>query len=146
MALVRYIQFETQALFDTETFAAFGANSHTIDPVGEDISGDQQYLYPRTAGLRNVRGRIQGPKKWSGPIDTPLYPTHAVSLLYYTLGKLTTTVDTPTTNVNKHVIVKDDSIPFFRAGVGRQLNEHQYVGGIINSFTVDYSPDEVLTA
>lgn len=145
MALVRYIQFETQSGFTTETFAAFGVNSHVIDPVGEDISGDQQYLYPRTAGLRNIRGRIQGPKKFSGPIDTPLYPSHATSLLYYTLGTVTTTVDTPTTNVNSHVITKADSIPFFRMGVGRQISEHQYVGGIINSFSADYSPDEILT-
>ena len=145
MALVRYIQFETQTPFTNETFAAFGANKHVIDPVGEDITGDQQYLYPRTAGLRNIRGRIQGPKKWTGPLDTPLYPTHAVSLLYYALGTVTTTVNTPNTLVNSHVITKADSIPFFRAGIGRQLNEHQYVGGIINGFSVDYSPDEVLT-
>lgn len=145
MALVRYIQFENQAGFTTETFGAFGVNAHVIDPVGEDISGDQQYIYPRTAGLRNIRGRIQGPKKWSGPIDTPLYPTHAASLLHYTLGATTTVVNTPTTLVNTHTIVKADSIPFFRMGIGRQLNEHQYVGGIINSFSADYSPDEILT-
>ena len=145
MALVRYIQFENQSGFTTETFGAFGVNSHVIDPVGEDINGDQQYLYPRTAGLRNIRGRIQGPKKFSGPIDTPLYPTHAASLLHYTLGATATTTDTPTTNVNTHVVTKADSIPFFRMGVGRQLNEHQYVGGIINSFSADYSPDEILT-
>jgi len=146
MAEVRYIQFETQTPFTNESFSAFGADFHIIDPIGEDITGDQQYIYPRTAGQRPTRKRIVGPKKFSGTLDTPIYPSHAVSLLYYAMGKLTTTTNTPTTLLNTHVIVKDNSIPFFRAGIGRELNEHQYVGGIVGGFTVDYSPGEVLTA
>ena len=62
------------------------------------------------------------------------------------MGKLVTTANTPTTLLNTHVITKDTSVPFFRAGIGRDLNEHQYVGGIIGGFTVDYSPGEVLSA
>ena len=145
MAEVRYIQFETQTPFTNETFAAFGANSHIIDPIGEDITGDQQYIYPRTAGQRPTRKRIVGPKKFSGTLDTPIYPSHAVSLLFYAMGKLVTTQNTPNTLVDTHVITKDNSVPFFRAGIGRELNEHQYVGGIIGGYTVDYSPGEVLT-
>jgi len=146
MPLSRYIAFQTQSTFTDETFAAYGANYHPVDPIGEDITGDQQYLYPRTAGIRNIRGRIQGTKKWSGPLDTPLYPTHAVSLLYYGMGSAVTTTNTPVAGVQTHVIKKSNTVPFFRCGIGRDLNEHQYVGGIINSFTVDYSPDEVITA
>ena len=143
--LTRYIQFETQTPFTNETFGAFGANVHVIDQIGEDITGDQQYIYPRTAGLRNVRAHVQGPKKFSGTIDTPIYPIHAVSLIYYALGTATTTQNTPTTLHDSHVLTKANTIPFFRAGVGRELNEHEYVGGIVNSFTVDYSPDDLLT-
>lgn len=147
MALVRYIQFQTQGQFTEESFTTFGVNKHVIDPVGEDISGDQQYIYPTTAGIRNIRGRVQGPKKFSGPIDCPLYPTHATTLLYYALGSVTYTPNTPNTSVNTHLIKKSEqSLPIFRAGIGRQLNEHRYVGGIMNGFTVDYSPDELLTA
>ncbi len=147
MALVRYIQVETQSGFTTETFAAFGADVHIVDPIGEDITGDNQYLYPTTAGIRNIRGRIQGPKKFSGPLDMPLYPTHASSLLYYALGTVATVVDSPNTDVNTHTITKSEqTLPIFKAGIGRQLQEHRYVGGIMNSFTVDYSPDEILTA
>ena len=146
MVEVRYIQFETQTPFTNETFGAFGVNSHTIDPIGEDITGDQQYIYPRTAGQRTIRRRITGPKKFSGTLNTPLYPIHAVSLLYYAMGTLTTTANVPTTLLNTHVIKKATSLPFFRAGIGRDLNEHQYVGGIVGGFTVDYSPSEVLTA
>ena len=147
MTLSRYIQLQVITPYTNETFAAFGASSHVVDPVGEDISGDQQYLYPRTTGIRNVRGRIQGPKKWSGSLDCPVYPTHGTSLIYYALGDATTVTDSPNTDVNTHTITanKNFSIPFFQAGIGRDLNEHRYVGGLVNSFTVDYSPDEILT-
>src|SRR3972149_3586003 len=118
MPLSRYIQFQTQTPFTNESFGAFGANKHVLDPVGEDLTGDNQYLYPRTAGIRNIRGRITGPKKWSGPIDTPLYPTHATSLLYYAMGTATTVINTPVTTLNTHTIKKANSIPFFRMGVG----------------------------
>lgn len=144
MAPARYIQFQTQGTFTDESFGAFGANSHEIDPVGEDITGDQQYIYPRTASIRNIRGRITGNKRWSGPLNTPLYPTHAASLIYYALGTATTVSNSPGTGVNTHTIVKANTVPFFRAGIGRDLNEHRYVGGIISSLTFDYAPDEVL--
>jgi len=132
MALVRYIQFETQSAFTSELFTAFGANAHVIDPIGEDITGDQQYIYPRTAGLRNIRGRVEGSKKWTGPLDTPLYSIHAPTLIYYAMGTAVTVTNSPTTNHNTTTITKADSLPFFKAGIGRELNEHRYTGGIYN--------------
>ena len=74
MPLARYIRFEKQTDFTTETFAAWGANAHIIDPVGEDITGDKQSVYPKTAGIRNKRARVKGKNKFSGTVDTPLYP------------------------------------------------------------------------
>ncbi len=145
MALVRYIQFETQSVFTSETFSTFGPNAHVIDPIGEDITGDQQYIYPRTAGLRNIRGRVEGSKKWTGPLDTPMYSIHAPSLIYYAMGTAVTVTNSPTTSHNTHTITKADSLPFFKAGIGREINEHKYVGGIISGYTIDYSPDDVFT-
>jgi len=145
MALVRYIQFETQSNFTTETFSAFGSDAHVIDPIGEDITGDQQYIYPRTAGLRNIRGRVEGSKKWTGPLDTPLYSAHAPSLIYYAMGTAVTVDNSPFAAINTTVITKADSLPFFKAGIGRELNEHRYTGGIMSGFTIDYSPDDVFT-
>jgi hypothetical protein len=144
MGLSRYIQFEKQSTFTDETFGAFGANKHNIDPIGEDISGDHQWIYPKTAGQRPMRKRISGTKTFSGTVDTPLYPIHAVSLLYYLMGTVTSAVSTPTTT-NLHTIKKSNSVPFFRAAIGRDLKEHQYVGGIVNSVTIDYTPDDILT-
>lgn len=141
MTLSRYIQFERQATFDSDAFGAFGANYHLIDETGEDISGDHQYIYPQTT-MRTRRKRILGPKKFGGPIDTPLYTKHAVTLLHYLLGSTTTTTGTP----NTHVIKTAKSIPFFRAAIGRDIREHRYVGGIINSVSIDYNPEEVLSA
>lgn len=145
MALARYIKFETQALFTTETFAAFGANSHIIDPVGEDITGDKQFIYPRTAGIRNQRAHVAGKNKFSGTIDAPLYPSHVTSLIYYALGGVSTTTGTPTTGTNTHVITKANTLPFFRMAIGRDLRQHEYVGGIVNSMSIDYTMDDIIT-
>jgi len=142
----RYFQFETKSDFTSESFGAFGVNDHVLDVSGEDITGDQQYIYPQTVTGRTRRDRIQGPKKFGGSIDTPVFAVGATSLLYYGLGTVTTTTNTPTTAHNSHAITKAKTIPFFRAAVGRDLAEHQYVGGIVNGFTLDYDPSEVLMA
>lgn len=141
----RYFQFETKSDFTSESFGAFGVNDHKLDVSGEDITGDHQYIYPMTTTGRTKRDRITGPKKFGGPIDTPIFASGATSLLYYGLGTCTTTTNTPTTSHNSHALTKGKTIPYFRAAVGRDLAEHQYVGGIVNSFTLDYSPTEVLT-
>lgn len=142
----RYIQFETKADFTSESFGAFGVNAHALDVGGEDITGDHQYIYPQTVTGRTKRDRITGPKKFSGPIDAPVFSQGTPTLLYYGLGTVTTTTNTPTTSHNEHAITKAKTLPYFRAAIGRDLNEHQYVGGIINGFTLDYDPSEVLMA
>ena len=141
----RYLIFETQTPFTNESFDDFGANAHTLDVSGEDITGDQQYIYPLTATGRVKRNRITGPKKFSGPIDCPIFPREATSLIYYCLGSASTVVDSPTTDHNTHTIKKAKTIPFFRAGIGRDQKEHRYVGGIISGMTLDYSPDETFS-
>ena len=141
----RYFQFETQTTFSDETFPVFGVNAHVLDVTGEDITGDQQYIYPPTATGRVKRNKINGPAKFSGPVDIPIFSIAAPTFLYYALGKLVTTPNTPTTLVDQHTISKEKTIPFFRAAIGRDQNEHQYVGGILGGFTLDYSPDEILT-
>lgn len=141
----RYLEFETQSTFTDETFPNFGVNSHVLDVSGEDITGDQQYIYPPTSTGRVKRNRISGPVKFSGPVDIPIYSISAPSFLYYALGAVTTVPNTPVTALNTHTIKKAKTIPFFRAAIGRDEKEHQYVGGIIGGFTLDYSPDEILT-
>jgi len=140
----RYFQFETQSTFIGESSSAFGTNSHVLDVSGEDITGDQQYIYPLTSTGRVKRNRITGPKKFTGPIDVPIFPREAATLLYYSLGSATTVVNTPVSGINTHTIKKAKTIPFFRAHIGRDLNAHRYTGGIISGFTLDYSPEEVL--
>ena len=146
MPLARYIKFETQSNFTDEAFGPFGSSSHIIDPVGEDITGDKQYVYPKTAGIRNKRAHVKGKNKFSGTIDAPLYPTHAPSLIYYAMGGVATTPNVPNTLVNTHVITKANTVPFFRMAIGRDLRQHEYVGGIVNSMSVDYTMDDIITA
>lgn len=141
----RYMIFEKKSTFTDESFGAFGSNSHVIDVSGEDITGDHQYIYPEVTSGRVKRPKITGPKKFSGPIDVPIFPREAVSLIYYALGELATATTTPVTALNTHTITKAKTIPFFRAAVGRDQSEHRYVGGIINSMTLDYAPDEIIT-
>jgi hypothetical protein len=145
MVVDRYVQFQAQTGFTGESFDTFGGNAHALDVSGEDITGDHQYIYPATVTGRTKRDRITGPKKFSGPIDTPIFPVSATSLIYYGLGSVTTTQNTPTTAHNEHKITKGKTLPFFRAGIGRDLKEHQYVGGMISSFTLDWDPNEVFS-
>jgi hypothetical protein len=77
-----------------------------------------------------------------GPIDSPLFPEQAASLLHYGLGS--TTTSGPASSVYSHVIKKGASLPFFSCEVGRDVKAHKYIGGAVNSFTLDYSPDDTL--
>ena len=141
----RYFQFETQSTFIDETFPTMGVSHHVLDVSGEDITGDQQYIYPSTSTGRVKRNRISGPVKFSGPIDIPMYSIGAPTMLFYALGAVTTITASPTTALNTHSIKKSKTIPFFRAAIGRDQKEHKYVGGIVGGFTLDYSPDEIFT-
>jgi|GEM_PF-4661011 len=138
--------FEKKTTFTDESFGSFGANSHALDVGGDDISGDHQYIYPLTTSDRVKRSKIQGPQKFTGSISVPLFPVGAASLVYYALGTVTTTLGTPNTDVNQHVITKAKTIPFFRAEFGRDVKAHRYVGGIVNTMTLDYNPAELLMA
>jgi len=142
----RYVIFEAQPVgYTDETWPALNANTHILDVSGEDITADQQFIYPETSMGRLRRNRITGPKKFAGPIDTPLYPRDATSLLYYAMGGIATVVDTPTMGVHTHTLTKAKTIPAFRMAVGRDVNEHRYTGCLVNGVTIDYAPDEVLT-
>ena len=145
MALARYMAFETAPSFTYETFTV-DPNSHIVDPLGEDITGDKQFLYPRTAGVRVGRAKVKGKNKWSGSLDMPLYPIGATTLIYYAMGNSAFTADTPGTGVNEHIISQANTVPFFEAAIGREIREHQYVGGAVNSMTLDYTLDDVITS
>lgn len=140
----RYLRFEVKSNFVSESFGSFGANEHVLDVSGEDITGDHQYIYPPTITGRVKRNKVTGPKKFSGTIECPIFPREAASLLYYSLGSAVTVINTPISGINSHTLKKAKTIPFFRTAIGRDLNEHRYVGGIINSCTLDYAPDQLL--
>jgi hypothetical protein len=144
MAIARYIDFKTQPTFTYETYAV--AQQHLIDPLGEDITGDKGFLYPRTAGVRAGRAKVKGKNKFSGTFDIPLYPINATTLIYYAMGKATTTPNTPVTGVDTHVISQANTVPFFQCGIGRDLREHRYVGGAVDTMNLDYTMDDVITA
>ena len=138
----RYTRFESSAAISTHDSSwTAGANVHILDIGGEDITTDNGYIYPQTASNRTTRRKITGPLGITGPIDSPLFPEEAASLLYYGLGSVATTGSSaPYT----HVIKKGTTLPFFSLEVGRDVKAHKYVGGAVNSFTLDYSPDETL--
>ena len=140
----RYVKFECQAVFTSDSFTAFGSCVHILDVSGEDITGDQQFIYPETSVNRLRRNRIQGPKKFSGPIDTPLFAIEAPSLIYYALGAVSTSCNMPVACLNIHTITKACTIPVLQMAIGRDVNEHQYNGGLVNSMTIDYAPDDVI--
>jgi hypothetical protein len=139
----RYTRFETSAAIGTHDSSwSAGGNIHILDVGGEDINTDSGYIYPQTASLRVTKRKITGPKKITGPIDTPLFPEQAASLLHYGLGSTATTG--PASSVYSHVIKKGASLPFFSLEVGRDVKAHKYIGGAVNSFTLDYAPDDTL--
>jgi len=138
----RYTRFETSTAISTHDSSwTAGGNVHILDVGGEDISTDNSYIYPKTASSRVTKNRIVGPLGITGPIDTPLFPEEAASLLYYGLG---TVASTGSAAPWTHVIKKGSTLPTFSLEVGRDVKAHKYIGGAVNSFTLDYSPDDTL--
>lgn len=142
----RYMKAQVITPYVQNSFAVDSANVHILDVSGEDITENQGFIYPKTASSRTMRHKIQGPVKISGPLDMPLFPTHATSLLYYVLGAVATQVDTPSAGVNTHTITKANTIPFFQAAYGRDQVEHQYTGAMMKGMTVDFKPTDTLSA
>ena len=138
----RYTRFETSTAISTHDASwTPGGNVHILDVGGEDITTDNSYIYPQTASNRTTKHRIVGPLGITGPIATPLFPEEAATLLYYGLGSVASTgSSSPWT----HVIKKGSSLPFFSLEVGRDQKAHKYIGGAVNSFTLDYAPDDTL--
>ena len=138
----RYTRFETSTAISTHDASwTPSGNVHILDVGGEDIATDNSYIYPKTASSRVTKHRIVGPLGITGPIDTPLFPEEAATLLYYGLGSVATTGSSaPYT----HVIKKGSTLPSFSLEVGRDVKAHKYIGGAVNSFTIDYAPDDTL--
>ena len=145
MPINRYIVVEQQA-FDLETFAAFGANAllHPIDQVSEDMSMEHGFEYPETSAKRLKRNRLFGPITNGGEVAVPMYTRGFPTLCYYALGAVTTTE--PTTGLFKHVIRASNSIPAFRMGIGKDINQHQFVGCAMKSMKIDYGVKDVSLA
>ncbi len=141
MANNRYIHFEQQA-FATETFTAFDAAAllHPIDQVSEDLSEDHGFVYPTTSAQRTNRARILGPRVGGGEIAVPLYTVGTTTLIHYAMGATATTeaaAGPPANNEHKSTIA--NTVPAFRMAIGKDLNEHQYVGCAMKSMKLDYT-------
>lgn len=142
----RYLKVQTISPYIQTSYQTDSVNVHILDVSGEDITGNQGFIYPKTASNRTMRHKIQGPVKISGPLDMPLFPSHATSLLYYTMGAVATQTGVPAVGVNTHTITKANTIPFFQAAFGRDLQEHQYTGAIMKGMTIDYKPTDTIAA
>ncbi len=146
MANNRYVMFEVQA-FATETFAAFGASAlaHAIDQVSEDISFDHGFNMPVTSAKRAPRDRLLGPILGGGDIACPMYSLGFSTLAYYALGKNATLVGDGANGAEVgafiHTITPGTTVPAFRMGIGKDKNEHQFVGCAFKSVKLDYSID-----
>lgn len=142
MANNRYVMFEEQA-WSTDSFAAFSteAQAHAVDQVSEDISEEHGFVYVQTSAKRNPRNRLLGPRVLGGEIAAPLYSRGTPTLLYYALGSSVTTE--PVTMLSppnfKHDITPANTVPAFRMGIGKDLNEHQFVGCAMKGVKIDYS-------
>lgn len=144
MANNRYIMFEEQA-FALDTFAAFAAASaaHPVDQVSEDISEEHGFVYTETSAKRAARNRLLGPRVIGGEIAIPLYTRGTPTLIYYALGKVTSVSEAAGPPENfKHTIEPDTTIPPFKMAIGKDLNEHQFVGCAVKSLKIDYTVGE----
>lgn len=141
MAINRYVIFETQG-FALETYATFGtaALGHPVDQVSEDISFDHGFVNPVTSAKRAPRNRLLGPITGGGDLGVPMYSLGFSTLCYYALGKDVTVAGTPAANY-KHTMTPGTTVPAFRMGVGKDLNEHKFVGCAMKSMKLDYSTD-----
>ena len=146
MANNRYVMFETQS-FSDETFAGFGAAAlaHAIDQVSEDISMDHGYVMPVTSAKRAARNRWLGPITGGGDVGCPMYSLGFSTLAYYALGKNVTIVGDGmngfAVGAFQHTITPALTVPAFKMGIGKDLNEHQFVGCAVKSLKMDYSID-----
>lgn len=140
----RYLMFEEQD-FAVETFAAFAAaaQAHAVDTVSEDISEEHGFVYKNTSAKRLARNRKLGPRVSGGEVGVPFYTRGTPTLIYYALGAITTTTEAAGPPENfKHVIVPSTTIPAFRLAVGKDINEHQFVGCAVKSCKIDYTVDD----
>lgn len=143
MANNRYVMVEAQA-FNLDTFVTpfvGGGELHAVDQVSEDISEEHGFVYVQTSAKRLARNRLLGPRVLGGEIAVPLYTMGTPTLLYYALGAVTTTE--PVTMLvppnYKHDITPGTSIPSFKMAVGKDLNEHGFVGCAMKGVKIDYS-------
>jgi len=141
----RYTSYEdTGVAFDVDTFALTAAR-HDLDVIAEDITPERGHIYPATSTGRTRRGRITGPKSWTGSIESPLFPIDATSLLFYSLGTSANTPDMPVMGVDTHVVSQALTLPNFICEIGRDDVGHQYTGCVCTGSTIDYAPDATMT-
>lgn len=143
MANNRYVMVEQQA-FELDTFVTpfvGGGEDHAIDQISEDISEEHGYVYVQTSAKRLARNRLLGPRVLGGEVAAPLYTKGTPTLLYYALGAVTTTEPVPALVPPnyKHDITPGTSIPSFKMAVGKDLNEHGFVGCAMKGVKIDYS-------
>ncbi len=141
----RYTGFEdTGDTFISDTLT-FTGDRHDLDVMSEDITPERGNIYPTTSTGRTRRGKITGPKSWSGSIESPLFPLEASSLVYYSLGANSFTLDMPTSGVNIHAVSQALALPGFIVAIGRDDMSHEYTGCVATGCTLDYAPDATLT-
>ena len=141
----RYVEFVTSpGTYEADTFTLTG--SHTIDTSGEDFSADKGKIYNQTSARRSVRHPIKGPHKFTGSINIPIYTLGGFTLLYYALGASATVVDMTQAGSDTHTFTPGTTIPSFLLAVGRDVKEHQYVGCVMNSMSIDIIPDDSVNA
>jgi len=141
----RYTGFEdTVDLFDVDALT-FTAERHDLDVISEDITPERGHIYPSTSTGRTRRGKITGPKSWSGSVESPFFPLEASSLVYYSLGANSTAVDMPVMGLQTHTISQALALPGFVVAIGRDDMSHEYTGCVATGCTLDYAPDATLT-
>lgn len=150
MANNRYVMFEEQA-FITETFKSpftDGGEDHAVDQVSEDISEEHGFVYPETSAKRTKRNRLLGPRVSGGEVACPVYTMGVPTLVYYALGNVVTAEVMPAVVPKnyKHTITPGTTVPPFRMAVGKDLNEHQFVGCAMKSLKIDYTVGDAAVA
>ena len=146
--MTRYFAFAKEASFNPPSPPT--TPTRWLEISSEDISLDQQYVYVETVRERAYRHRLDGPQAISGSIDTPAFPGSAMTLLYYTLGSVTTT---GTADPYTHTITPGNTIPSFSSWIGVEeyvsggpiVMERKYNGMAISGVDIDYSAGEMLT-
>ena len=120
--MARYIAIAKESTYAPDPGPA--TPTHWVDVESEDINPDQAWIYPETVSQRDqTRYRIDGPFAVSGSVDTPVYPTSTLTMLYYALGTISTSGGGPTYT---HTIDPAVIIPSFKLWVG--IEETEYSG------------------